>query len=342
MAHRERRLRRRAGSLDQVVACSHDFGRPLVGGWTRIAWVSTEEADQILDQGCSDHPHLRSRSPTLTWRTFRPCESELPSSDLPLEVAERLGPYYVYALVDPTDESVFYVGKGSRRRLLAHGREADLAADARSSSGKLSHIRAIREAGYEPRVDVVRHGLDESQALLVEAALIDALEGLTNANEGHGAEYGRQPLSEYVGRYGAPLVAADAPAVVLIRVGRWKEVVEEMEPGVWRHGNGHRPGITQQELLDSARGWWKISPTSIQRRGIRHAVAVYDGVTRLVMEIGDWTQREDLRRAFTATPVLDGPMFDAWLGPLGKRVAFTAASRNPIAYWPLKADRSDH
>ena len=247
------------------------------------------------------------------------------SSDLPLEVAERLGPCYVYVLVDPTDESAFYVGKGSKQRLLAHGREADLAVDASSSSGKVGRIRAIREAGYEPRMDVVRHGLEESQALLVEAALIDALEGLTNASEGHGAKQGRQPLSEYVARYGAPPVAADVPAVVLIRVGRWKE----MEPGVWRNGNGHRPGISQQELIDSTRGWWEISPTTIQQLGIRHAVAVYDGVTRLVMEIGDWTQRDDDRRSFTATPVLDGPIFDAWVGPLGKRVTFRVAAKNP-------------
>ena len=259
----------------------------------------------------------------------------MPSPDpLPLEVAGRLGPYYVYVLVDPVDESVFYVGKGSKQRLLAHGREADLAVDAGRVSSKLHRIRAIRETGYEPRVDVVRHGLDESQALLVEAALIDSLEGLTNAADGHGAAQGRKPLSEYVARYGAPPVAADAPAVVLIRVGRWREMDEEMEPGVWRHGNGYRVGISQRELVDSARGWWKISPTSIQRRGIRHAVAVHDGVTRVVMEIGSWTQREDGRRAFTATPVLDGPIFDAWVGSLGRRVTFTAAARNPIVYWP--------
>lgn len=261
--------------------------------------------------------------------------------DLPLEAAERLGPYYVYVLVDPTDESVFYVGKGSRQRLLMHGREADLILDARPRSSKVRRIRAIREAGHEPRVDVVRHGLDEPQALLVEAALIDCLDGLTNAVEGHGSEQGRKPLPEYVARYGAPPVASDAPPVVLIRVGRWREMVEEMELGVWRHGNGYRPGISLDELVDSARGWWKISPRTIQQRGIRHAVAVYDGVTRTLMEIGSWIQRDDGRRAFTATPILDGPMFDTWVGPVGKRVTFATATRNPISYWPLHRRPSD-
>jgi len=203
--------------------------------------------------------------------------------DLPLEAAERLGPYYVYVLVDPSDESVFYVGKGSKQRLLAHGRAADLAVHEAPKSGKVLRIRAIRSAGHEPRVDVVRHGLEESQALLVEAALIDSFDGLTNVAGGHGVGQGRKPLSEYVALYGADPVAADAPPVVLIRVGRWREMTEEMEPGIWRHGNGYRPGLSLQELIDSARGWWKISLESIRRKGIRHAVAVHDGVTRAIM-----------------------------------------------------------
>ena len=262
------------------------------------------------------------------------------ASDLPPEAAERLGPYYVYVLVDPTDESVFYVGKGSKQRLLAHGREADLTGDASSTSSKVGRIRSIREAGSEPRVDVVRHGLDESQALQVEAALIDCLDGLTNAAEGHGVDQGRKPLAEYVARYGAPAVPADAPPVVLIRVGRWRDIDEEMEPGVWRRGAGYYPGISLEELIDSARAWWKISPATSERRGIQHAVAVYDGVTRVLMEIGSWTQRDDDRQCFVATPVLDGPMFDAWIGPLGKRVEFKEAARNPIIYWPFKSRSS--
>ena len=38
---------------------------------------------------------------------------------LPPEVAERLGPYYVYALIDPRDDSIFYIGKGTGLRLLS-------------------------------------------------------------------------------------------------------------------------------------------------------------------------------------------------------------------------------
>ena len=55
------------------------------------------------------------------------------------------------------------------------------------------------------------------------------------------------------------------------------------------------------------------------------------------MEIGSWTQRDDDWWCFTARPVFDGPMFEAWIGPLGKRVAFKEAARNPIIYWPFKS-----
>ena len=259
------------------------------------------------------------------------------ATQLPAEAAERLGPYYVYVLIDPTDDTIFYVGKGSRQRLLAHGREADLTVDERPRSAKVRRIRQIRQAGGEPRIDVIRHGLDEGAALLVEAALIDTLEGLTNAVDGHGAERGRKPLSEYVAEYGAPPVAADAPPVVLIRLSRWRDMDEEIEPGVWRRGNGYYPDMHLDELVDATRAWWKISPRSVHQRQIRHAVAVHNGVTRAIMQIGGWTRRDDGRQAFAATAVLKGAEFDAWVGPVGRRVPFTTASQNPIVYWPLNS-----
>ncbi len=92
---------------------------------------------------------------------------------LPPEVAERIGPYYVYILIDPRDDSIFYVGKGMGQRLLAHGYEAVLKAGLGPRSGKVARIREIRASGHEPRIDVVRHGLNEEEALLIEAALID-------------------------------------------------------------------------------------------------------------------------------------------------------------------------
>ncbi len=114
---------------------------------------------------------------------------------LPPGVAQKLGPFYVYVLIDPEDGQIFYVGKGTGERLLAHGREADLVADGKGNHRKLGRIRQIRASGQEPRIDVVRHGLSETEAFLVEAALIDSVPGLTNASSGHDLERCRAPLS---------------------------------------------------------------------------------------------------------------------------------------------------
>lgn len=120
---------------------------------------------------------------------------------------------------------------------------------------------------------------------------------------------------------------------MLIRLGRWRDAPEEIEPGTWRAGNGYRPDMSSSELADSTRAWWKISPASVERRGITLAVSVHEGVTRAVMKIGEWTQRSDGRRAFAVEAVADGPIADAWVGEFGRRVEFTAAAQNPISYW---------
>lgn len=255
-------------------------------------------------------------------------------SPLPKEVADRIGPYYVYVLVDPRTDHIFYVGKGTGDRLLQHGREADLTTDARRQSDKVRLIRELRALGMEPRHDVVRHGLTEQEALLVEAALIDCVTGITNRVSGHGVAGGRRTMAEYVSKYGAQPVEPDAPPALLVRLSRWRNLPEEIEPGVWRSGNGYRPGMPESDLFDSTRAWWKLSPASVDRRRVKHAVAVHEGVTRGIMRIGDWIQREDGRRAFAALPVDDPSILEAWIGPLGRRVEFTAAAQNPIGYWP--------
>ena len=204
------------------------------------------------------------------------------NTPMPPEVAERIGPYYVYVLVDPRDDSIFYVGKGTGQRLLAHGFEALLRADPGPRSGKVARIREIRAAGLEPRIDVVRHRLREGEALLVEAALIDCVGQLTNRVAGHGAAEGRTSLGELVSQYGATPVDPGASPVVLVRLGPWKDESEKIEDGTFREGRGYRHCMTPRELVDSTRAWWHVqhvSPTTVERRGIRHAVAVHDGVT---------------------------------------------------------------
>lgn len=192
----------------------------------------------------------------------------------------------------------------------------------------------------------IRAAVEDVRSLLqtsMEAHLTASIESLRdlspdlcNVATGHGAARGRERLSEYVIRYGAAPVPSDAPCAVLIRLGRWKELPEEIEPGVHRSGNGYRPEMPLEEVVDATRAWWRVSPRSVARRGVEHAVAVHEGVTRAVMRIGDWTRRNDGRWAFAAEVLEEGPVYDAWIGQVGRRVEFVTAAQNPIIYWPVK------
>lgn len=188
----------------------------------------------------------------------------------------------------------------------------------------------------EPRIDVVRHGLLEEHALLLEAALIDCLPDLTNQVRGHGSDDGRMSVSELTQRYGAePLEPELCPPAIVIRLRGWTDAREEIEPGHFRAGNGYRPDMAAEELSDSARAWWRISPDRVAVQGVEHAVAVYEGVTRGVMEIGTWIgPRSDGRWAFHARPLTSGEAWHAWVGRFGRRMEFPQGAQTPILYWP--------
>ncbi len=89
--------------------------------------------------------------------------------------------------------------------------------------------------------------------------------------------------------------------VLMIRLGPWVDCDDEIEPGNYRSGFGYREGMSLIELVDSMRAWWRINPARVEWEGIEHAVAVHQGITRAVVEIGDWMQAPNGRWGFTAT-----------------------------------------
>ena len=109
---------------------------------------------------------------------------------------------YVYALRDPRDNEIFYIGKAGGRessgntRVLDHYNEANDCAR-NSSPPKSKHVARILEilkAGQSFDWFVIRRGLrDEEEALNVEAAIIDLLRfsspgSLLNEQSGHGRD----------------------------------------------------------------------------------------------------------------------------------------------------------
>ena len=114
-------------------------------------------------------------------------------------VAEKLG-FYVYRLVDPRNGETFYVGKGRGDRVFDHVNEVPGLAD---ESEKQRRITDIRRDGEEPLHVIHRHGMgSEDAAYLVEAALMDAYAGLTNATRGEGtSEFGPASVASLEARY---------------------------------------------------------------------------------------------------------------------------------------------
>jgi len=104
--------------------------------------------------------------------------------------------FYVYELIDPRDDEVFYIGKGS----MAYGRTGryrdHLWKARRDDPGvKNSRIRDILEAGSKPTLNIAVEGLTEKAAFAAEAARVEerGLLRLSNAiRGGHGGWTGVQ------------------------------------------------------------------------------------------------------------------------------------------------------
>jgi hypothetical protein len=103
-----------------------------------------------------------------------------------IEPSERTAPkkYYVYHLIDPFTERVFYVGKGCGGRIFHH--ERDLLGGVYGNSKKEAVIRAIWNNGGEIQFSIVERHLTEARALWLEQAEIHriGIENLTNRASG--------------------------------------------------------------------------------------------------------------------------------------------------------------
>ena len=178
------------------------------------------------------------------------------------EVASKIR-HYVYLYIDPTSDSIFYVGEGAGERAFSHLRDT-------SDRQTCARIAAIREQGKVPRIELLVHGLTKEAARQVEAAVIDLIgpSQLTNRIRGWGAGVtGRMTLEQLRAQYGAAEVEIVDPCV-LIRIN-----------------DLFRYGMTPIELYDATRGVWVTGP---KRDRARYALAVFRGVVQEVYQITAW------------------------------------------------------
>ena len=196
------------------------------------------------------------------------------------QTEERVG-WYVYALKDPRNGALFYIGKGKGNRAFNHARDA-LESKGKSSE-KLDVIRAIQtETGSDPEIVLIRHQLlSESVALEIEAALLDysnyvgaagdafgQTQSLTNIAGGlHSKAVGLMTFEALEALYSAkPLHQQDFPLpAIAFRI-----------PRLWT------PSMSPEELYEATHGWWRLGP---RRNGARYALSVSRGVIRGIYSI---------------------------------------------------------
>jgi hypothetical protein len=245
---------------------------------------------------------------------------------IPQAVIEELQ-HYVYRLVDPRNEETFYVGKGSGQRVLQHRWEALASV---LPLDRLQRIRDIRAAGGTEVLIVHRHGMDETTALHVEAALIAVYPGLTNLAAGHGSELGPAPLEELITRYAAPLALIPVPAILIKIEKEW------------------RPDLTSDQLYERTRRYWVCTPAARQPPPT-HAISVARGLIREVYRIHRWEEHRELppncaldRLEDAAKPWRPGQLRRAFVGEVcaelqtlkrcSVRHLVKPGAQNPISY----------
>lgn len=186
-----------------------------------------------------------------------------------------LNGFYVYTLVDPRNDKVFYVGKGTGNRVFSHEIESEKAP--KSEKEKLQKIREIEKDGFAVKRIIINWGLSENEAFVAEATLINLLNRmsdihLTNAVSGHHV-HGSLSTEEFEVLYGAvPLKKDDIKHnILVIKINKL-----------------YRRNMSDTELYDAVRGFWKASLRSITTKKVEYVFGVYNGLIVAVYKPDEW------------------------------------------------------
>jgi hypothetical protein len=178
-------------------------------------------------------------------------------------VTDKIG-CYVHRLIDPRNGTTFYVGRGKGNRVFTHAAGGASTTDDEDAL-KLKTIRAIKNANFQVEHVIHRHGMDETTAKEIEAALIDAYPGLANIAPGYQSDRGVMHVNEIIRKYEAP-EAKFQHNLILINVNRSSE---------------------ERDLYDAVRYAWKISPR--KARNADYVLAVRKGmIVRAYVIDGGW------------------------------------------------------
>ena len=217
---------------------------------------------------------------------------------------EKIGSY-VYCLIDPEDNKVFYIGKGMGNRVFAHSRGI---ANQNKKNEKIELIEKIIRNGKEVKHVVIRYGLTDKESKEVESALIDfiGIDRLSNMVKGNNSERGLIACDELELKFSAK------PAEIIHNVM------------IVKLNESYKKDITPEDLYKATRGNWKASLRSVET--VEYVFASTYGIIREVYVPIEWYVNEDGRLYF------DGNVANEDIRYFYVNKAISDKSQNSIRY----------
>jgi hypothetical protein len=188
---------------------------------------------------------------------------------------DHLNGFYVYALIDPRNNQVFYIGKGIGNRVFSH--EIESGKSPQSEKAKLQKIRDIEKSGHEVKRVIVNWGMTESEAFAAEATLINltgylSADALTNIVAGHHVHEALS-VEDFEIMHGAEHLRPEdiQHSIMVIKINKLY----------------HRD-MSAKDLYDVVRGNWRASLNSIQKRKVEYVFGVYNQLIVAVYKPDEW------------------------------------------------------
>lgn len=226
--------------------------------------------------------------------------------------------YYVYCLVDPRTNKIFYIGEGHENRVFNHANDA---LNENLSSLKLDIIRDIRKNNLNVIYYIIRHGLSRDEALLVESVLIDLLTYdkfntesiLTNIQSGHHQwDKGIKTIDEINLIYDCAEINPNPDdRFVCININK-------------TYNNGER-----ENIYEATRKYWKMNGQ--RAMSATYVLSLYRGIVRAVFKPTRWYLSKEYkgRWEFDGIEVEESP----YLHKTVKNII--TCGQNPISYYNM-------
>jgi len=190
--------------------------------------------------------------------------------------------WYVYKLIDPADNKVFYIGKGKGSRVVDHLKMAVAEHHILEEGGMSAKLSKIKEIcartdsdKNRPIHQIICHQLEtEAEALRIEAILIQQTSDLTNEQVGHNIDdFGSANLQELVWKLDAKPMGAIEHKAILLKIDTTYQL-------------GQEDNDVDNKVYESCQVAWNCSEKTVNK--VEVALAIFGDVCVGVFEELEW------------------------------------------------------